>query len=89
MFPMLVTLPDGRQLNSCRVHSTPGLVTVYWWDGNEVQTVAVGEVLEADGKKSWFLNTDTGRAHLVMQSGCGCGHVLRRWRPPTRPVAAP
>lgn len=83
MFPVLVTLPDGRQLATCRIWTRPGAVSVLWWDGTEIVEVAKGTGLVAEGKRAWTLATDAGHVHIVKEGNCGCGHVLRRWRPPT------
>lgn len=87
MFPCLVTAPDGGVYRVCRVHSGPDGTKAYWWDpelGDARVVVSSDYAPEATahGSRHYDLPTVDGSATIIHETGCGCGHPMKRWRLP-------
>ena len=87
LFPALVTI-EGESYESCRVLVGPAGTTVYFWPkarrGEEPEILAqLPSKPSQQSYKRWTLEAEDGGTIMVAaQSGCGCGHPGKRWRPP-------
>lgn len=92
LFPCLVTLPDRSVLQTCRVVSDQAGTTVWWWDPAAGTAIAAavspfGIEERSPGSKNYTLGMPEGDPiHVRRLSSCGCGHPMKRWRPPRVPV---
>lgn len=89
-FPAIVTVPDGRVFDTCKVVRSTDGVTVWHWDEAVSDAVplirVVGEPVEGDG--GWRLTMpEGGVAFALPQGGCACSHPMKHWTPPGPVVA--
>ncbi|MEV1294464.1 hypothetical protein [Pseudonocardia sp. NPDC049635] len=91
-YPADVTCPDGTVLRNARAILTRGEVgePARLWlytdrrpdpDLYGAPTVVLTETRVPHGRSPWTVTTDTGRFQIARGRGCGCGSVLRRWKP--------
>lgn len=81
---MLVTDPNGNVHPASRLVDEPdGRAAVYEWDAATGSAVLIADGAVTDGRPGlWTIVDDTGAAWYVKRdSGCGCSHPMRRWRP--------
>lgn len=83
LYPVKVTLDDGRIVRNCRLVAEDGETTVWVWDPvaatGTVLTSAPG-VPERIGATPSF---EVAGVRVDPQRGCGCSHPMYRWVPPT------
>lgn len=91
LFPCTVTGPDGTVYQVCRVVAGPDGTQVWWWDRElgtartVVESSYSPEQLTAGGRRYTLALDDGTEAAIVRQTGCGCGHPMKRWQLP-KPV---
>ena len=92
LYPSTVTLPDGSVLSPVLVFEDRESVAFYGrterFEGEPTRTEAVvrvdrfeGAHVDSFGGGTWFVDVPDGRIEIRDAGGCGCGDVLRGWRP--------
>ena len=91
LFPMHVTLPDGRQVRPAMLTVRGGVLEVFAHRqdaagddvGRHVVRAYRGAVTGTEGTRDLYVaDTDGGTVTAIRDGGCGCGHPLKRFRPP-------
>lgn len=89
LFPCLVTAPDGVVHQTCRVISGPDGTQVWAWDrdlGDARVVVSSPFAVEqvSPGSRNYRLGMQGSDAvaQIKRSHSCGCGHPMKRWRPP-------
>lgn len=92
LFPARATLPDGTVRHPVRVATgVDGITRVWGWDHDQHHAVELAawpavEVSRADGAdhgRPRALRLPDGTVVDGRGQGCGCGHPLKSWRPPS------
>lgn len=82
VFPVTV-VSDGVKIGTrCRAVGGPaGTVTVWQWAGGGPVVLVEGTGVSGVNPRTWTADTDGGEVTISRESGCGCSHPLKRWRP--------
>lgn len=92
IYPVVVTLPDGTQRTGCKVQVLVDQSTDVWVWNRETHAAEIlvhtpARPVEAAGTgrtQRWTLDVDGASYSLERNSrDCGCGHPMKRFRPPT------
>lgn len=81
LFPYRATMPDGTEYRHVRVVWDGETTRVWHYERPSFVIVAEADEPPADDGQQLRLSTPAGVVTLAEDSGCGCGHPLKRHTP--------